>query len=120
MDKNKLFVGSLPWAVTSDGLKEMFAQYGEITEAVVITDRNTGRSKGFGFVTFAKEEDAQKALEMNGKEVEGRPLSVREAKPNMDRGSRDGNLTNKARYEFNDPNSTDTTGRSYGNRNGIW
>ncbi|OGK42605.1 RNA-binding protein [Candidatus Roizmanbacteria bacterium RIFCSPLOWO2_01_FULL_37_12] len=85
MDKNKLFVGSLPWAVTSDGLKEMFAQFGEITEAVVITDRNTGRSKGFGFVTFAKEEDAQKALEMNGKEVEGRTIVVNTARPREDR-----------------------------------
>ena len=81
MDKNKLFVGSLPWSVNSDGLKEMFAQYGDITEAVVITDRNTGRSKGFGFVTFAKEEDAQKALEMNGKEVEGRTIVVNTARP---------------------------------------
>ena len=69
MDKNKLFVGSLPWSLNNDSLRELFAQYGEITEAVVIMDRNTGRSRGFGFVTFAKEEDAQKALEMSGKEV---------------------------------------------------
>lgn len=87
MDKNKLFVGSLPWAVTSDQLKELFASYGEITEAVVISDRNTGRSKGFGFVTFAKEEDAQKALEMNGKEVEGRTIVVNAAKPREERRS---------------------------------
>src|SRR3989344_7550167 len=85
MDKNKLFVGSLPWSVNSDGLREMFAQYGEITEAVVITDRNTGRSKGFGFVTFVKEEDAQKALEMNGKEIEGRTIVVNMAKPREER-----------------------------------
>lgn len=85
MDKNKLFVGSLPWSVNSDGLKELFAQYGEITEAVVITDRNTGRSKGFGFVTFAKEEDAQKALEMNGKDVEGRTIVVNTARPREQR-----------------------------------
>ena len=56
--KNKLFIGSLPWSVTNDSLREMFAQYGEITEANIINDRETGRSKGFGFVTFAKEEDA--------------------------------------------------------------
>jgi len=85
MDKNKLFVGSLPWSLNNDSLRELFAQYGEITEAVVIMDRNTGRSRGFGFVTFAKEEDAQKALEMSGKEVEGRALVVNMSKPREDR-----------------------------------
>ena len=84
MDKNKLFVGSLPWSLNNDSLRELFAQYGEITEAVVIMDRNTGRSRGFGFVTFAKEEDAQKALEMSGKEVEGRALVVNMSKPRED------------------------------------
>lgn len=79
--KNKLFVGSLPWSITSDSLAELFAQYGEITEAMVISDRDTGRSKGFGFVTFAKDEDAQKALEMDGREVEGRKIVVNIAKP---------------------------------------
>lgn len=66
-------------------LQEMFASYGEITETVVITDRATGRSKGFGFVTFANEESAQKALEMNGKEVEGRTIVVNIARPREDR-----------------------------------
>ncbi|MEI6532687.1 MAG: RNA-binding protein [Candidatus Roizmanbacteria bacterium] len=87
MDKNKLFVGSLPWAVNSDSLREIFAQYGEIVEATVITDRMTGRSKGFGFVTFANPDDAQKALEMDGREVEGRKIVVNIAKPKEDRGS---------------------------------
>ena len=86
MEKNKLFVGSLPWSINNDSLKELFASYGEITEAVVIMDRNTGRSRGFGFVTFAKEEDAQKALEMSGKDVEGRALVVNMSKPREDRG----------------------------------
>ncbi len=86
MDKNKLFVGSLPWSITSDSLRELFAQYGEITEAMVISDRMTGRSKGFGFVTFANEQDAQKALEMDGKQVEGRTIVVNVAKPREDRG----------------------------------
>ena len=84
-NKNKLFVGSLPWSTTSETLKELFATYGEVTEAVVITDRATGRSKGFGFVTFAKPEDAQKALEMAGKEVEGRAIVVNVAKPREER-----------------------------------
>lgn len=87
MDKNKLFVGSLPWSVNSDGLREMFAQYGEITEAIVITDRDSGRSKGFGFVTFANEADAQKALEMDGKEIEGRTIVANIARPREDRGT---------------------------------
>jgi len=64
MDKNKIFVGSLPWSINNDSLKELFSQYGEVTEAVVIMDRETQRSKGFGFVTFATPESAQKALEM--------------------------------------------------------
>ena len=85
MEKNKLFIGSFPWSVTNDSLREMFAQYGEITEAIIINDRETGRSKGFGFVTFAKEEDAQKALEMHGKEIEGRTIVVNMAKPREER-----------------------------------
>lgn len=86
MDKNKLFVAGLPWSITGDALRELFAQYGEITEAVVITDRATGRSKGFGFVTFAAPDSAQKALEMDGKQVEDRTLVVNIAKPREDRG----------------------------------
>ena len=85
MDKNKLFVGSLPWSINNDSLKTLFEAYGEITEAVVINDRMSGRSKGFGFVTFTNEADAQKALEMNGKEVEGRPIVVNVAKPRVPR-----------------------------------
>lgn len=85
MQNNKLFIGSLPWSITNDKLQELFSQYGEITEAIVITDRATGRSKGFGFVTFAQEADAQKALEMDGKEVEGRTIVVNVAKPREDR-----------------------------------
>jgi len=87
MEKNKLFIGSLPWSITSESLRDLFAQYGEITEAIVITDRTTGRSKGFGFVTFAKEEDAQKALEMEGKEIEGRTIVVNIARPREERRS---------------------------------
>ena len=87
MDKNKVFVGSLPWSINNDSLKELFAQYGEVTEAVVIMDRETQKSKGFGFVTFAIEESAQKALEMSGKEVDGRAIVVNIAKPREERRS---------------------------------
>lgn len=86
MDKNKLFVGSLPWSINNDSLRELFSQYGEIVDCVVINDRMTGRSKGFGFVTFANEESAKKALEMDGKEVEGRTIVVNVARPREDRG----------------------------------
>ena len=87
MDKNKIFVGSLPWSINNDSLKELFAQYGEVTEAIVIMDRETNRSKGFGFVTFANQESAQKALEMSGKEVDGRTIVVNIAKPREERRS---------------------------------
>lgn len=86
MEKNKLFVGSLPWSITNDTLRELFAKFGDISDAVVIMDRDSGRSKGFGFVTFVKEEDAQKALEMHGQEVEGRTIVVNMAKPREERG----------------------------------
>ena len=80
--KNKLYVGNLPYSVNNDGLKEMFTSYGEVTEAVVITDKFSGRSKGFGFVTMADEASAQKAVdEMNGKDIEGRALTVNVARP---------------------------------------
>lgn len=89
MDKNKLFIANLPWSVTSDSLKELFSQFGEVLEAQIITDRSSGRSKGFGFVTFSSEEDAQKAInEMNDKEIDGRKLVVNVAKPKEDRGDR--------------------------------
>ena len=78
----KVYVGNLPFKMVRDDLIKLFEPFGEITEAVVISDKYSGRSKGFGFVTFAKEEDAKKAIEeMNGKEVEGRELKVNEARP---------------------------------------
>jgi RNA recognition motif-containing protein len=86
MDKKKLYVGNLPWSVTNDSLREMFAAYGEITEAIVITDKYSGRSKGFGFVTFVNEADAEKAVaEMTDKDVEGRKIVVNVARPREER-----------------------------------
>ena len=82
MEKNKLFIGSLPWSITNDSLKELFAQYGEISEAIVINDRDTGRSKGFGFVEMEKEEEAEKAIKtLHDTDFGGRKLVVAEAKP---------------------------------------
>ena len=78
----KLYVGNLPFSVDSEKLKELFKSYGEISEANVISDKFSGRSKGFGFVTLADDAQAEKAIqEMNGKDFEGRALTVNEAKP---------------------------------------
>jgi RNA recognition motif-containing protein len=73
----KLFVGSLSWNTNDDGLYEAFAPFGEVVEAKVITDRNTGRSRGFGFVTYNADEDADKAVSaLNGTELDGRTIRV--------------------------------------------
>lgn len=88
----KVYVGNLPYSVDSEKLKELFASYGEIEEANVIQDRFSGRSKGFGFVTFKDEAAAKKAIaEMNKKDVEGRELKVSEAKPMEDKPKRNFN-----------------------------
>ena len=85
---NKVFVGNLPFSVNDASLREVFAPCGEITEATVIINKFNGRSKGFGFVTFSTEEAAKKAVsEIDGKDVQGRPIKVSEAKP-MDPDSR--------------------------------
>jgi len=79
---NKLYVGSLSYRVTDQHLQELFAQYGTVTSAKVITDRYTGQSRGFGFVEMATSEEAQKAITaLNGTQHEGRTLVVNEAKP---------------------------------------
>ena len=78
----KVYVGNLPFSVDRDKLMELFKTYGEVEEAVVISDKFSGRSKGFGFVTFKEDEAANKAVaEMNDKEVDGRKLKVNEARP---------------------------------------
>jgi RNA recognition motif-containing protein len=77
---NKLFVGSLAWATDSDGLRAAFEKFGEITDAVVILERDTGRSRGFGFVTFAEDSAAQDAIAgMDGQDLDGRNIRVNEA-----------------------------------------
>ena len=83
----KLFVGSLAWATDSSGLQTAFERFGAIEEATVISDRETGRSRGFGFVTFTDEGPTQQAIsEMNGTELDGRPIVVNEAKEQAPRG----------------------------------
>ena len=90
MQKQNLFVGSLAYATTDDSLKAFFEQIGEVERASVATDRETGRSRGFGFVTFVNEEDNQKAVDqLNGKELDGRAITVNLARPREDKPRRD-------------------------------
>ena len=87
----KLYVGGLPYSTQEDALKEVFAQAGSVTSAVIIMDKMSGRSKGFGFVEMSTDEEAQKAVSMlNGQEFEGRKLTVNEAHPMEARPPRTG------------------------------
>jgi RNA recognition motif-containing protein len=80
--EKKLYVGSLSYSTTEDGLKEYFSQAGQVESVVIIKDKFSVRSKGFGFVEMSTEEEAQKAIEMfNDKEFDGRKLTVNEARP---------------------------------------
>lgn len=90
MAQQNLFIGSLAYATTDDGLKDFFAQIGPVASARVITDRDSGRSKGFGFVQFENDEDNQKAVDqLNGKDLDGRPITVSLARPREERPKRD-------------------------------
>lgn len=81
----KLFVGSLAWATTDDSLNAHFATVGTVASAKVITDRESGRSKGFGFVEFEDDKEADAAIEkLNGSELDGRAIVVNEARPRED------------------------------------
>lgn len=83
----KLYVGNLSYGVDKNDLQQMFSAHGTVTSAQVITDRETGRSKGFGFVEMGSDQEAQAAIAaLNGKDVDGRALTVNEARPQEDRG----------------------------------
>jgi RNA recognition motif-containing protein len=87
----KLYVGGLPYDVTNEALEQMFAPHGSVQSAQVIMDRDTGRSKGFGFVEMGSDAEAQNAIKaLNGQMVGGRALTVNEAKPREDRGGSGG------------------------------
>jgi RNA recognition motif-containing protein len=84
---NKLYVGNISFNTSNQDLIDLFSASGTVTSANIVEDRETGRSRGFGFVEMASSDDAQKAIsEINGKEVDGRELKVNEAKPREDRG----------------------------------
>lgn len=89
MNNAKLYVGNLPYSITSDRLREVFSQFGQVVDAVVISDKFSGRSKGFGFVTFANDEEAKAAVQaMDQKELEGRTVTVNVARPMQPREDR--------------------------------
>ncbi len=75
----RIYVGNLPWSATDEALQDFFSAYGQVESATVITDRETGRSRGFGFVEMNGDEADQAIADANGKEMDGRPLRVSEA-----------------------------------------
>jgi RNA recognition motif-containing protein len=117
----RLFVGSLAWATTDDSLSAFFSQVGTVTSAKVITDRATGRSKGFGFVEMSSDEEAQKAVaELNGKDLDGRAIVVNEARPMEPRDNNRGGFGGGSRGGFGGGSrggySRDNNRGGYGNR----
>jgi len=88
----KIYVGNLPFSINNESLSELFKEYGEVDSAKVITDRDSGRSRGFGFVEMTDGKEARQAIEaINGHEIDGRALKVNEAKPQKKRGGQGGN-----------------------------
>lgn len=106
----KLFVGSLPFTAKEDELKDLFSQAGTVESSIIIMDKMTGRSKGFGFVEMSSDEEAQKAVEMfNGSDMGGRNIIVSEARPQEDRprnnfGSNRGGFNRGGNGRFGDRN----------------
>jgi heterogeneous nuclear ribonucleoprotein A1/A3 len=90
MQQNKLYVGNLSYTIDESKLEEVFSAYGEMDEIKLIRDRDTGRSRGFAFITFSTQQAAEKALEQNGKEIEGQAIKVNMAKEKGSRGGRFG------------------------------
>jgi RNA recognition motif-containing protein len=97
----KLYVGSLSFDTTDAKLRELFAQAGTVESATIITDRGTGRSKGFGFVEMSTDEEAKKAIEtLNGQTLDGRTIVVNEAKPQEKRAGGGGGFRDRPRRRF--------------------
>lgn len=93
---NKLYVGNLAFSVTSESLQDSFTGFGDVQSAKVMTDRETGRSKGFGFVEMGTDAQAQAAIDgLNGKTMEGRSLTVNVARPREERSSGGGGYNNR-------------------------
>ncbi len=95
----KLYVGNLPYSATDSSLNELFSQHGAVVSTTIITDRDSGRSKGFGFVEFSEDQSAIKAMEsLNGSMLDGRALTVNEAKPQAPREDRGQSFNRRNRY----------------------
>ena len=78
----RIYVGNLPWSIDGGKLSGLFSEFGQVEKADVVTDKMTGRSRGFGFVEMASDDESANAIEaLNGKEIDGRPLTVNEARP---------------------------------------
>ena len=90
MAQNKLYVGNFPYSVDEQKLGEMFSAFGQVSEINLIKDRDTGRSKGFAFITFSTQQAAESALSLNGKDVDGRSIKVNMAQEKESRGGRGG------------------------------
>ena len=111
----KIFVGSLPFSIQEDGLSKYFEKYGEVSSASIIMDKFSGRSRGFGFVEMANDQEAQKAIqELNGSEVGGRTIVVNQAEERRDNtrsnnfgGRKDQGGYNKGSYNRGDNNNRD-------------
>jgi RNA recognition motif-containing protein len=98
----KLYVGNLSFQTTSEDLQQLFAQAGTVESASVVEDRDTGRSRGFGFVEMASKEDGEKAIQQfNGTDMNGRNLTVNEARPREERGNRGGGGGGRGGYGGN-------------------
>ena len=96
---SKIYVGNLPYSVTNDSLQSNFGEFGDVTSAKVMMDRDTGRSKGFGFVEMASPEMAQAAITgLNGQSVDGRSIVVNLARPMEPRGASDGYRGGRSSY----------------------
>ena len=107
----KLFIGNLSWNTKDDSLNALFATIGAVTSAQVVNDRYTGRSRGFGFVEMANDEEAERAIaELNGKDLDGRQITVSEARAREDNGGRGGNGGGNYR---NDRGGRDDRGGNY-------
>jgi cold-inducible RNA-binding protein len=95
----KLYVGNLSFQTTQQDLEELFGQSGQVDSVSIVTDRDTGRSRGFAFVEMSGDKEAQAAIQaLDGKEIDGRELKVNEAKPRDDRGRRGGSGGGRGRY----------------------
>ena len=117
MAKN-IYVGNLTWECTADDLLALFQEHGSVSRAQVITDRETGRSRGFGFVEMDNDAEAQKAIEaLNGADYQGRPLTVNEARPREERsgggGQRGGGFGGAGRGGYGGGHGGSDRGRRY-------